>query len=544
MKKSIDGVKVAVRKRRVGLTLASKVFLSVLLTEFFIMVLLANVPFLRDAPQLTIAFLDTFLLGLVVIMVIHFTFRPLVKMLKAMERIEQGEVGVRLEVSSSAELSIIAEGVNHMLEGLSESYHRIRDSQKLLSGITDGIDEEIMLIDRNYKILWANKKARDACSLSEEEIVGQYCYKLTHSLNEPCKFPLHSCPLQEVVSGGKVVSRLHTHFDMKGNSSYVEVAAYPLFDEKGEVNQYIHISRDVTDRISMIKEIEAANEKLQEYSRRLEHMVDERTTKLRKSMEEMSRMNEKLKKTQSQLVQSGKMAAVGQLASGVAHEINNPLAIILNNIQLIKIQFQKKEVFADNADVMSYIKMVEDSVARCKRITQALYDFSHVSQDKFELFFVTDAIEKSLALIEYETTFHNIVFKKEFQPGIPKIFGDFQALQQVFLDVIVNARWAIEQHGDNCHGTIMIKTEYETGARDLRVLISDTGIGINEKNMPRIFEAFFTTKEVGQGTGLGLSIAYNIIRQHHGNIEARSVKGEGATFIITLPIFGDHAALK
>ncbi len=541
MKKNTEGLDVKYKKHKAGVTLASKVFFSVLVTEFFIMILLSRIDFLRNAPHIVIAAFDTFLLGLVIITVIHYTFRPLVKMLLAMERIERGEAGVRLEVPSSTELAVIAEGVNHMLEGLSESYRKVKDSQRLLAGITDGIDEEIMLIDKSYKIIWANKKAREASSLSEVEIAGQYCYKLTHSLNEPCKFPLHSCPLQEIGDGDKAVSRLHTHFDMKGNSFYVEVAAYPLYDEIGEVCRYIHISRDVTDRIAMIKEIEAANEKLQEYSHRLEHMVDERTMKLRKNMEDMSRINEKLKKTQSQLIQAGKMAAIGQLASGVAHEINNPLAIILNNIQLVRMQIQQKNISVFGTDIMAYIKMVEDSVLRCKRITQALYDFSHVSQDKFELFFVNDAIEKTLALIEYETTLHNISFVKELQPDMPKIFGDFQALQQVFLDVIVNARWAIEQHSDKRAGVITIKSAYKQGDRDLCILISDTGVGISEKNISRIFEAFFTTKEVGQGTGLGLSIAYNIIRQHHGNIEAKSVEGQGAAFIISLPIFGAHS---
>lgn len=527
-----------------GMTLSAKVFFSVLVTEFIIMLLLSRIESLKEAPHLLIAVLDTTLLGAILITVIHYTFRPLVEMLKSMEKIERGEKNVKLEVPVCRELASLAEGINHMLEGLTESYHKVEQSENLLAGITDGIDEEILLIDKDYKILWANKRARESCSLPASEIIGNYCYKLTHSLNEPCKFPLHGCPLQESIQEGKAVVSLHTHFDMKGNSFYVEVSAYPLYDEKGVVERYIHISRDVTDRLAMLKEIEAANEKLKDYNRRLELMVDERTMKLRKNMDEISRINEKLKKTQSQLVQAGKMAAVGQLASGVAHEINNPLAIILNNIQLIKIWIRQKNNADADVDFASYVKMVEDAVLRCKKITQALYDFSHVSQDKFELFLVNDAIEKTLGLIEYETTLHSIFFKRELQADMPKIFGDFQALQQVFLDIIVNARWAIERHADKRQGVITIKTVYEHGDHYVRVFITDSGIGISEKNISRIFEAFFTTKEVGEGTGLGLSIAYNIIRQHQGNIEVKSTEGEGATFVISLPLFGDHTALR
>lgn len=524
-------------RQKIGITLSARVFFSILVTEFVIMIFLFRVPFLKHMPQVSIAILDTLLLSFVAVMVIHYAFRPFTRMIKIMERIKNGEAGVRLSVPHGGEMAIIAEEINHMLDGLAESYRKVEDSQKLLAGIADGIDEEIMLVGKDFKVLWANKKAKEACASPYSQIIGNYCYKLTHSLNEPCKFPLHHCPLVEIEQKGKAVSSLHTHFDMKGNSFYVEVIAYPLYDEHAEIKQYIHISRDVTDRITMIKEIETANKKLQEYSSRLEHMVDERTMRLRRNMEELARMNEELKKTQSQLVQAGKMAAVGQLASGVAHEINNPLAIILNNIQLVKMGLREKNIGGSSEDFQGYFQMMENSVLRCKKITQALHDFSFVSSDRFELLSVNDAIEKTLVLVEYETTLRNISFKKDLQPDMPKVFGDFQALQQVFLDMIVNARWAIQEKADKKESVIAIKSEYKEGDSFIRVFIRDSGIGIEEKIIPRVFEAFFTTKEVGEGTGLGLSIAYNIIRQHHGTIEVKSVKGEGSTFIVALPIF-------
>lgn len=525
------------RKHKIFITLSARVFFSILMTEFIIMIFLFRLPFIRRMPQISIAVLDTLLLSLVAIMVIHYAFRPFTEMIKTMERIKNGEAGVRLNMSCGGEMAFIAEEINRMLDGIAESYRKVEDSQRLLAGIADGIDEEIMLVSKDFKVVWANKKAREACALPYSQIVGNYCYKLTHSLNEPCKFPLHHCPLVEIEQKGKAGSSLHTHFDMKGHSFYVEVTAYPLYDENAEIKQYIHISRDVTDRMTMIKEIETANKKLQEYSFRLEHMVDERTMKLRRNMEELAKINEELKKTQSQLIQAGKMAAVGQLASGVAHEINNPLAIILNNIQLVKIMLRDKNIDDSSKDLQGFLQMMEDSVLRCKKITQALHDFSFVSPDKFELFSVNDAIEKTLVLVEYETALQNISFKKNLQPGMPKVFGDFQALQQVFLDMIVNARWAIQKKAGKKESVIVMKSEYKEGDSFIRIFIQDSGIGIEEKIIPRIFEAFFTTKEVGEGTGLGLSIAYNIVKQHHGTIEVKSARGEGSTFIVALPIF-------
>jgi two-component system NtrC family sensor kinase len=249
---------------------------------------------------------------------------------------------------------------------------------------------------------------------------------------------------------------------------------------------------------------------------------------------ELAKANERLKSTQAQLVQSAKMAAIGELASGVAHEINNPLTTILNNIQLVRL-IEKQKGTVTMEEIKEIMKMMEDAALRCKNITTTLLDFSRLSKGEFKPISVNEVIEKVLTLTEHEMRIDSIFIQKELDPKLPMVNGDFQLLQQVFFNIIGNARWAIKKKSGKKGGTITIKTKYNEDEKKVLASISDTGIGIPEGNLERIFEAFFTTKDVGEGTGLGLSICYNIIKQHKGNIEVESKAGEGTTFKIILP---------
>lgn len=257
-------------------------------------------------------------------------------------------------------------------------------------------------------------------------------------------------------------------------------------------------------------------------------------TQRKRQEEEIKNAYDKLRQTQIQLIQASKMAAVGQLASGIAHEINNPLTGILNNIQLIKVDIVRKEK-VDLDEFKELFNIIEESAYRCKKVVQSVLDFSRSSKGPFKLLSLNDVIEKAVAFIEYEITSQNILIKKELQPDLIPILGDFQLLQQVILDIVSNARWAILQKEKKEMGLIVIKTQCIQGKNQVLLSISDNGIGITRENLDKIFEPFFTTKRAGEGTGLGLSIVYNIIKEHKGAIEAESQPDEGATFKITLP---------
>jgi PAS domain S-box-containing protein len=252
---------------------------------------------------------------------------------------------------------------------------------------------------------------------------------------------------------------------------------------------------------------------------------------------ELKNANDKLKNAQAQLLQASKMASIGVLAGGVAHEINNPLTGILNNVQLIKLTAEHKKDF-NLADFKELMDVIEESSLRCTMITKSLLEFSRASTENRHDINLNEVLDKVFGLIEKEMRLNNILIRKELDPALPVVNGELQLFQQVIFDIISNAKWAIQSKKDPNGGMITIKTEYDSGKHSVNLFISDTGIGIGKKNLERIFEPFFTTKPVGQGTGLGLAIVYNIIKEHNGTIEVQSEVGQGTCFKITLPVLG------
>jgi PAS domain S-box-containing protein len=255
----------------------------------------------------------------------------------------------------------------------------------------------------------------------------------------------------------------------------------------------------------------------------------------KKAEEELKRAYEQLKATQAQLVQSAKMASVGLLAGGVAHEINNPLTGVLNNVQLIRMIAEQKKEFSFE-EFKELLVVIEESAIRCKKITQSLLDFSRASRGNFQSVSLNDIVEKIIVLIGHELNLQDVLIKKELEPALPLVLGDSQLLQQAIFDMVSNARWAIKKRSEKEPGLIAIKTQYDAGKNMACVFILDNGIGISKEGLSHVFEPFFTTKPVGEGTGLGLSIVYSIIKAHKGNVEVESEENKGTIFKICLPV--------
>jgi len=237
------------------------------------------------------------------------------------------------------------------------------------------------------------------------------------------------------------------------------------------------------------------------------------------------KMEKKLQETHLQLVSSEKMASLGKLAAGIAHEINNPLGGILIYSSLMKEDLSEEDPRRADLD-----RIVQEA-GRCKEIVKSLLEFARQTEPKLEPTDINRAINDGLFFLVNQALFYNIQIIKKFDPFLPFVRGNASQLKQVFMNIIVNAAEAM--HGS---GTLSITTSPAPDRKTVFVEFTDTGEGIPEENLTRIFDPFFTTKEVGKGTGLGLATSYGIIEDHGGKISVRSKVGEATTFTIELPI--------
>ena len=251
-------------------------------------------------------------------------------------------------------------------------------------------------------------------------------------------------------------------------------------------------------------------------------MLDEAFNYMSKSLKDQ---NERLHKAHLQLAGAEKLTALGEMASGVAHEVNNPLGGILLYSNLVLEDIPEDSPARENMQKIIY------QTNRCKEIVQSLLDFARTPTGDMLPLKINNVINTSLNLIKQQAMFHDIEIKTSLAENLPEIIGDRARLEEVFLNLFINAADAM-----NGKGLLSITTKL-TSNNSIKVLVSDTGEGINKEHLQHIFEPFFTTKDPGKGTGLGLSIVYGIIKKHNGLIEAESESGKGTTFIISLPSY-------
>jgi two-component system NtrC family sensor kinase len=235
--------------------------------------------------------------------------------------------------------------------------------------------------------------------------------------------------------------------------------------------------------------------------------------------------DEKLRRqAQEEIMKSERLAMVGQLAAGVAHEINNPLGGILLFSRLLLQKAPSEGTMRDN------LERIEKDAKRCQSIVQGLLDFARQREPKIEILDLNDIAEKTIGLFENQPLFHNIQIVKQYQDDLPKVSADPAQIQQVFVNIIMNAADAM-----GGKGILTIATRLSDIDNYVEICFTDTGKGIPLDELDRVFEPFFTTKGTGHGTGLGLSISYGIIQKHRGTIKVSSQIGRGSIFAITLP---------
>jgi two-component system NtrC family sensor kinase len=289
---------------------------------------------------------------------------------------------------------------------------------------------------------------------------------------------------------------------------------------KGDLTHKLYVkSKDEIGALAesfdrMTEELRRANQKLIEWGTTLEKKVEERTTEI--------------KQMQAHLIQQEKLASLGKLAAGIAHEINNPLGGILIYSHLLLEDTKKEDPQYQNLE-----KIVKETT-RCRDIVKGLLQFARPKEPEVTQIDMNATLDNALSLLESQAIFQNVTIKKNYADELPPVVADRSQLQQVFINIILNAVDAMDSKG-----TLTLKTAISEGEPFVMVSISDTGHGIKKGDRSRLFEPFFTTKEVGVGTGLGLAICYSIIQKHQGAIEVESEIGKGSTFTVKLPLMKD-----
>lgn len=407
------------------------------------------------------------------------------------------------------------EGV--LFSGQDITEKREAENQLALQGTAlEAAANTIVITDRNGNIVWANKAFSDVSGYSREESVGKNPRILKSGLhNEHFYENMWNTILTGNIYHTEIINR------RKDDRLYTEeMTITPVRDRKGEISHFIAIKRDITESKRLQQNLEQANLNL-----------EANTHKLERTLQELASQNKRLQETQDQLIQSEKLAAVGTLSSGIAHEIKNPLAIISLSIEEFEAQ-------ADKLDPASktYIKMIKNAADRANNVIVELLRFARVSDLKAEDVDLHKLIEGTMLLLNNTAKIKGVAMEHVCAGENIILKGDRILLEQIFFNLIVNAIDSTDRGG---HVTIQTslaeKFSGPEAGEKVVIDISDTGCGIPPEILPRIFEPFFTTKEQGKGTGLGLSTVYTLLKRHNGTIDVESTVGVGTKFSVTLP---------
>jgi len=337
----------------------------------------------------------------------------------------------------------------------------------------DSIPDIIAIQDKDSRLLRVNKAMADLLKTTPKELIGKFCYQVMHCGKEPPA----NCPHLKTLKTGKpaVIEILNPDFEI-----YFHESTSPMFNGQGEVISSVLVARDMTRE----------------------------------------------KRLEEQLIVTDRLASIGELYSGIAHELNNPLTGVISYSKLL----MEGDV---PDDIKNDLALISSEAQRAVAITKNLLTFARKPAPAKELSQINTVIADVLRLRAYEQKVNNIEVETHLG-NLPEIMMNPFQMQQVFLNIIVNAEFAmLEAHQK---GKLVITTS-EVDA-DIRIVIADDGPGITGENLKHIFDPFFTTKKVGMGTGLGLSICHAIITEHNGKIYARSEKRQGAAFIVELPLHG------
>ena len=346
-------------------------------------------------------------------------------------------------------------------------------SRNTLRALFDNIPSSIYIIDRRYNMIAINMSRAERANNKPNLMVGRKCYQTLYQKNEPCA----GCRVSDTLFGGQSTNRVERTWINNDQLMEWDISSYPILDGSNQPTQAILMEQDVTEK------------------RRLE----------------------------ASLAQSEKLAAVGQLAAGVAHEINNPLAAIIANAQILE------RDLPPDPDLLKSVKLIQMAGSRASQVVRNLLSFARKENYEFTPTDLNETIRNALVLLQHEFVSRPIDMIFDLADDLPPIVASKDHLQGVWMNLIMNAFDALE----NKPGEVRIITRKQ--GNEFRVTIANSGKGIPPEKVSRIFEPFYTTKEAGRGTGLGLSLCHRIVKQHGGYILVDSQVGAGTQFVVVLP---------
>jgi two-component system, NtrC family, sensor kinase len=360
---------------------------------------------------------------------------------------------------------------------LKVSQREIERSRSVLMTLFDNLDDELYIISRKYNVVAVNQSRADRVGIEPKKLVGKKCYEVLENRDSPCPDCLAGVTFKDHLK----TKRLHCSVSNDNRRKEQEIYTYPIYGRDGIIRQTILQHHDITDR----RDLEAS------------------------------------------LIQAEKLAAVGQLAAGVVHELNNPLTAVLANSELLRRELGKK------VEKNESLELIEHAGRRAQDVLRELLDFARQETPTFRATDINETIRQALSLVERQWEKTCVQLDYNLAPDIPRIDGNGDHLMTVWINLLVNARDSLDDRPG------MIRIDSFLNAQDIVIQVTDSGGGIPEDQIDRIFDPFFTTKERGKGTGLGLATSFRIVEQHGGSIHVNSRKNEGTVMTVRLPKTGN-----
>ncbi len=408
-----------------------------------------------------------------------YILKPVDHLSQTSQALTHGDLKARVDMDGHDELSSLGQTFNFMAEKLEEKLEELEEQKTFLQGLVDAIPDGVRIIDQDFNVLLTNQAYRAQHAMGNESGVGQLCFQVSHNASKHCPPTLITCPVHEIKKSNKTIKVLHKHKTLDGKTLDVEIFAAPM---KAKIR-------------------------------------GEEKTLIVESIRDLAR--------EVRYSQEQKLSEIGRLATGVAHEIHNPLAS--SKLALDSIEQEVASNHASKESILEHLHLINQQIDNCIQITGKLLKLGSAPGDALELVDINIALQETLSLLRWQAEEDNIVIHENLAPELLRVLASDSEIRMVILNLVQNSFHAMPSGGE------LTITSFST-PQQISISFSDSGVGIKEKDLPYIFDPFFSRRADGmKGTGLGLSISHAIIEKYAGSIKVVSEFSSGSTFSVTLP---------